>query len=219
MPSSRRSPTSRTRSAAKAYPAASATASSGPTWAPHRGRPAARCPTSSRNMLAEQARPRSRRCFRDCNWMQGLEGDIDTSHLAYLHLGAIKPDRDDARHIRLLHGCRPRAPLRRGGHRVRHLLRRLPSGRGRHLLLARRALPLPVLHHDPNRRSGRAGPGQRLGAYRRRPHDVLELRCTQQSRSGPGQSSGSQRLGGQRRARSPRGPARPPGGSRPGRWL
>jgi phenylpropionate dioxygenase-like ring-hydroxylating dioxygenase large terminal subunit len=30
--------------------------------------------------------------LRECNWMQGLEGDIDTSHLAYLHLGAIQPE-------------------------------------------------------------------------------------------------------------------------------
>jgi nitrite reductase/ring-hydroxylating ferredoxin subunit len=30
--------------------------------------------------------------MRDCNWMQALEGDIDTSHLAYLHLGAVRPE-------------------------------------------------------------------------------------------------------------------------------
>ena len=30
--------------------------------------------------------------MRDCNYMQALEGDIDTSHLGYLHLGAIRPD-------------------------------------------------------------------------------------------------------------------------------
>jgi phenylpropionate dioxygenase-like ring-hydroxylating dioxygenase large terminal subunit len=30
--------------------------------------------------------------LRDCNWFQGLEGDIDTSHLGFLHLGAIKPE-------------------------------------------------------------------------------------------------------------------------------
>jgi phenylpropionate dioxygenase-like ring-hydroxylating dioxygenase large terminal subunit len=30
--------------------------------------------------------------LRECNYMQGLEGDIDTSHLAYLHLGAIQPE-------------------------------------------------------------------------------------------------------------------------------
>jgi phenylpropionate dioxygenase-like ring-hydroxylating dioxygenase large terminal subunit len=30
--------------------------------------------------------------MRDCNWMQALEGDIDTSHLSFLHLGAVKPE-------------------------------------------------------------------------------------------------------------------------------
>ncbi len=30
--------------------------------------------------------------LRECNYMQALEGDIDTSHLAYLHLGAIRAD-------------------------------------------------------------------------------------------------------------------------------
>jgi phenylpropionate dioxygenase-like ring-hydroxylating dioxygenase large terminal subunit len=27
---------------------------------------------------------------RDCNWIQALEGDIDTSHLAFLHLGSVR---------------------------------------------------------------------------------------------------------------------------------
>ena len=30
---------------------------------------------------------------RECNWMQALEGDIDTGHLGFLHLGAVKPER------------------------------------------------------------------------------------------------------------------------------
>src|SRR5207244_3257401 len=30
--------------------------------------------------------------LRECNWFQALEGDIDTSHLGFLHLGAIKPE-------------------------------------------------------------------------------------------------------------------------------
>src|SRR5256712_10182590 len=30
--------------------------------------------------------------LRECNWFQGLEGDIDTSHLRFLHLGAVKPE-------------------------------------------------------------------------------------------------------------------------------
>ena len=29
---------------------------------------------------------------RECNWLQGLEGDVDTSHLGFLHLGAIDPE-------------------------------------------------------------------------------------------------------------------------------
>ena len=31
--------------------------------------------------------------FRECNWLQGLEGDIDTSHLGFLHFGARDPDK------------------------------------------------------------------------------------------------------------------------------
>jgi phenylpropionate dioxygenase-like ring-hydroxylating dioxygenase large terminal subunit len=29
---------------------------------------------------------------RECNWLQGLEGEIDTSHLAFLHFGAVKAE-------------------------------------------------------------------------------------------------------------------------------
>ena len=32
---------------------------------------------------------------RDCNWLQALEGDIDTSHLAFLHAGCVDADRMD----------------------------------------------------------------------------------------------------------------------------
>jgi phthalate 4,5-dioxygenase len=35
--------------------------------------------------------------LRDCNYMQALEGDIDTSHLGFLHLGAIKPEEAPAK--------------------------------------------------------------------------------------------------------------------------
>lgn len=31
--------------------------------------------------------------LRECNWLQALEGDIDTSHLGFLHMGALKPER------------------------------------------------------------------------------------------------------------------------------
>ena len=29
---------------------------------------------------------------RECNWMQALEGDIDTSHFSFLHFGGVGPD-------------------------------------------------------------------------------------------------------------------------------
>lgn len=29
---------------------------------------------------------------RECNWLQALEGDIDTSHVGFLHVGMLKPD-------------------------------------------------------------------------------------------------------------------------------
>jgi phthalate 4,5-dioxygenase len=32
---------------------------------------------------------------RDCNWIQALEGDIDTSHSGFLHTGSVNPDNLD----------------------------------------------------------------------------------------------------------------------------
>src|SRR3954454_22474429 len=32
------------------------------------------------------------KALRACNWVQALEGDIDTSHLYFLHLGSVKPE-------------------------------------------------------------------------------------------------------------------------------
>ncbi|HEX5370377.1 MAG TPA: Rieske 2Fe-2S domain-containing protein [Dehalococcoidia bacterium] len=47
--------------------------------------------------------------LRDCNWMQALEGDIDTSHLSFLHLGAVKPE-DAVPGSFDYYGVRDRAP-------------------------------------------------------------------------------------------------------------
>eukprot|EP00456_Euglypha_rotunda_P052205 TRINITY_DN42086_c0_g1_i14.p1 TRINITY_DN42086_c0_g1~~TRINITY_DN42086_c0_g1_i14.p1 ORF type:complete len:370 (+),score=82.98 TRINITY_DN42086_c0_g1_i14:355-1464(+) len=35
---------------------------------------------------------------RDCNWLQALEGDIDTSHVGFLHVGSIDADDLDEDH-------------------------------------------------------------------------------------------------------------------------
>ena len=46
---------------------------------------------------------------RDCNWMQALEGDIDTSHLGFLHLGSLDPE-DIPKGHHLEYTITPRTP-------------------------------------------------------------------------------------------------------------
>jgi len=46
---------------------------------------------------------------RDCNWMQALEGDIDTSHFGFLHVGHLDPDNVPVGHP-LEHTASERAP-------------------------------------------------------------------------------------------------------------
>lgn len=40
-------------------------------------------------------------CFvqRECNWLQALEGDVDTSHFSFLHFGAVEADDLEADHV------------------------------------------------------------------------------------------------------------------------
>jgi phthalate 4,5-dioxygenase len=42
--------------------------------------------------LADQADVNIRFVQRACNWMQALEGDIDTAHFGFLHAGSVDPD-------------------------------------------------------------------------------------------------------------------------------
>ena len=46
---------------------------------------------------------------RDCNWLQSLEGDIDTSHIGFLHLGHIQPEDIPDGHY-MQHTLTPRSP-------------------------------------------------------------------------------------------------------------
>jgi phthalate 4,5-dioxygenase oxygenase subunit len=46
---------------------------------------------------------------RNCNWMQALEGDIDTSHFGFLHVGHLDPDNVPEGHP-LEHTASERAP-------------------------------------------------------------------------------------------------------------
>jgi phthalate 4,5-dioxygenase len=47
--------------------------------------------------------------MRSCNWMQSLEGDIDTSHFGFLHVGHLDPDEVPEGHP-LQHTAGERAP-------------------------------------------------------------------------------------------------------------
>ena len=46
---------------------------------------------------------------RDCNWLQSLEGDIDTSHIGFLHMGHVQPEDIPAGHY-MEHTLTPRSP-------------------------------------------------------------------------------------------------------------
>jgi phthalate 4,5-dioxygenase oxygenase subunit len=46
---------------------------------------------------------------RDCNWLQSLEGDIDTSHIGFLHMGHVEPDDIPEGHY-MQHTLTPRSP-------------------------------------------------------------------------------------------------------------
>ena len=79
---------------------------------------------------------------RECNWVQALEGDIDTSHLYFLH-GRLNPD-DPCVHGRLAHGQAPQA--RGGADELRRRLRGEPRGGPRDDVLARDAVHVSHPH-------------------------------------------------------------------------
>ena len=54
---------------------------------------------------------------RECNWLQALEGEIDTSHFGFLHAGRVEPDDRAGRQPVALHGGQPRARIPRHRHR------------------------------------------------------------------------------------------------------
>lgn len=60
------------------------------------------------NMLAH-GETSIQKVLRECNWMQALEGDIDTSHLSFLHMGSVKPE-DAAPGSFDYYGVKDRAP-------------------------------------------------------------------------------------------------------------
>ena len=86
---------------------------------------------------------------RDCNYLQALEGEIDTSHFGYLHAGHVDPD-DVAEDEPVYHTITNRAPeYHIADAALGHAVRRPTARPGRQHLLALRQLPVPVLDPGP----------------------------------------------------------------------
>ena len=66
---------------------------------------------------------------RECNWLQALEGDIDTSHFGFLHVGHLDPDEVPDDHPLSRHSDRACAALPRARHALGHVVRRVPRVR------------------------------------------------------------------------------------------
>jgi nitrite reductase/ring-hydroxylating ferredoxin subunit len=89
MPSEPAESTFKAKVRARAYPCVER---NDVVWAYMGPRPTAPpLPDLEPNMLARGAYA-VQKVLRECNWFQGLEGDIDTGHLSFLHLGAVKPE-------------------------------------------------------------------------------------------------------------------------------
>ena len=101
---------------------------------------------------------------RECNWLQALEGDIDTSHFSWLHVGSVKPDQVDADNW-LQYQVTNRAPeYQVGDTDWGTMYCAYPSGEAWRDLLAVRAFCLPVLDVHSAGRFRRSGDCARLGA-------------------------------------------------------
>ena len=64
---------------------------------------------------------------RESNWLQGLEGDIDTSHFGFLHAGSRQARGFRGRPSRPPHRGQPRARVQGRRHRMGHHVWRLPA--------------------------------------------------------------------------------------------
>ena len=108
---------------------------------------------------------------RECNWVQALEGDIDTCHTVFLHLGRVDAGDGDARHLGSL---RARAIARRGTRWPTWTSASCtaPTGRLRpstdYWRIANFLFPFYAM--VPTRRAGARGSRARLGAHGRRAH-------------------------------------------------
>ena len=163
--------TSRTRCARGPTRASSATASSGLYMGPRETPPP--LPELEANMLPTARRSSARSCATatGCRRSKATSTPATSASCTSAPCSPKTPTPGSFDY----YGVDDRAPqVRRASTPSSARLRRLPPGRGRHLLLAHRPLPVPFYTMIPTGIAGRRRPGARLGAARRRAHDVLE---------------------------------------------
>ena len=135
--------------------------------------------------------PRKRQQYS--NWLQALEGGINSSHVSFLHRDALRSDplMQGARGNRVQHG-RHHGALRGRGTPGRVVHRCAAQGGSGQHLLAGHAVVHAVLHHD---RASRQPSGARafLDPDRRRQLLGVELRLPSDARVDRGRSAGDAR--------------------------
>ena len=109
---------------------------------------------------------------RECNWLQALEGDIDTSHLGFLHPGSVEAEDADPSNqgVYALTNRAPEYHVADTDWGTMYAAYR-PAEPRRHLL-ALRALHVPILDNSAGRPFPRARHRPRLGADGRPSHHV-----------------------------------------------
>ena len=211
----RRTSASRSKVKAKAYKVAER---GGVVWV-YMGEREVPPPLPALEVLGLPADERIVMCHqRDCNWLQALEGDIDTSHFGFLHAGVCSPTTSIPTTMHR-YGGRPRAAVPCRETDWGTMYDGLPPGRSRQPTSALRQLPVPVL---------RAGAGRRLrqhdpGALSVPLDDSHTMPTCWPGRSAPGAAHAQGRQPDSRRGARPATSCRPPptgsaaGASRPTR--
>ena len=129
------------------------------------------CPPDETNVWARQ---------RECNWLQALEGDIDTSHFSFLHTGKVTIDDIDPDHLERFQFTdrAPRYHVRPTDWGTMYAAYR-PAQPG-HALLPLCPFCVSVLDIVPERSIDRQHPRPGLGPDGRHPHDVVHLQLDAQ---------------------------------------
>ena len=109
---------------------------------------------------------------RESNWLQGLEGDIDTSHFGFLHAGHVKAEDFEEGHP-ARHTVANRAPeYKVDRDRMGHDVWRSSARSQRKDALADGAFLASVLDADAECRFRRSCRGEGVGSDGRYPHDA-----------------------------------------------